>query len=145
MKGRRVISTCVFLLFLLPLRCSFLDGEYLKPLVTVWCLCWSYFEFGFKQFGDKKSALLCSTLLTLTNLRCFPHPENNVQGIAVDHPLSCWYWNDTITTSHHSYDCLVDTPAKYPIGSDTTDVLVHIILIPRHHSIHCSLVIWYLN
>ena len=29
--------------------------------------------------------------------------------------MSCWYWNDTFPPSHHSCDCLVYTPANYPI------------------------------
>jgi len=114
MKGRRVISIGVFLLLVLPLSCSYLDGEYPKPLVTVRCLCWSYLEFGFKQFGDEKSVLPCFTPPTLGNLRCFPHPANNAHGIAVDHPLFCRYWNDTIAPSRHSYDCFVYMPANHP-------------------------------
>ena len=113
MKGGRVIYICVFLLFLLPPRCSYLDGEYLKQLVTVRCLGWSYLEFGFTQFGHKKSVLPCSTLSTLTNLRYFAHSANNVNGFAVDYPLSCWFWNDTIASSHDSYDCLVYMPTNY--------------------------------
>ena len=105
MKGGRVVSICgffFFLLFLVPLRCLYPDGEYLKQLVTVRCLCRSFFEFGFKQFGEKKSVLPCSTLPTLTNLRCLAQPVNNTYGIAVDYPLSCWCWNNAIAPSHHS-------------------------------------------
>ena len=115
MKGGRVVSICGFLLFLLPLRCLYPDGEHLKQLVTVRCLCRSYFEFGFKQFGEKKSVLPCSTLPTLTNLRCLVQPVNNAYGIAVDYPLSCWCWNNTIAPSYHSNACLVYIPANYPI------------------------------
>ena len=115
MKGGRVVSIYGFLLFLLPLRCLYPDGEYLKQLVTVRCLCRSYFEFGFKQFGEKKSVLPCSTLPTLTNIRCLAQPVNNAYGIAVDYPLSCWRWNNTIAPSYHSNACLVYIPANYPI------------------------------
>ena len=115
MKGGRVVSIYGFLLFLLPLRCLYPDGEYLKQLVTVRCLCRSYFEFGFKQFGEKKSVLPCSTLPTLTNLRCSAQPVNNAYGIAVDYPLSCWCWNNTIAPSYHSSACLVYMLANYPI------------------------------
>ena len=40
---------------------------------------------------------------------------NNAYGIAVDYPLSCWCWNNTIAPSHHSNACLVYIPANYPI------------------------------
>ena len=42
-------------------------------------------------------------------------PVNNAYGIAVDYPLSCWCWNNTIAPSHHSNACLVYIPANYPI------------------------------
>ena len=89
--------------------------EDLKQLVTVRFLSRSYFEFGFKLFGEKKSVLPCSTLPTLTNLRCLAQPVNNACEIAVDYPLSCWCWNNPIAPSHHSNACLVYIPAKYPI------------------------------
>ena len=50
-----------------------------------------------------------------TNLRCLAQPVNNAYGIAVDYPLSCWCWNNTIAPSHHSNACLVYIPANYPI------------------------------
>ena len=112
MKGGRAFSICDFLLFLLPLRCLYPDREYLKQLVTVRCLCRSYFEFISTLI---ESVLPCSALPTLTNLRCLAQPVNNAYGIAVDYPLSCWCWNNTIAPSHHNNACLVYIPANYPI------------------------------
>ena len=134
MNWVRIVSSAVF--------CSFYSS------FGVYILMENISNDSWQLVASAFSVSPCSTLPTLINLCCFAHPANNVHGIAVDYPLSCWFWNNAIAHSHFSnafwFICrLIILYSSNGLRSGFTDVIAHI--FPTNRSIFCSLAIWYLT
>ena len=85
MNWIRIVSSGGFLLSLLLLRCLYLDGEYLKRLVTARCL--RLFRFTLLYIADSdKFMLLCPSteLLLITHcLVCFGATPSHILILAI--------------------------------------------------------------